>query len=314
MAIAKKRDPLHTEILLESGTNELEIMEFTIAGGSFGINVAKVTEIMQYQTVKPMPNSHPSVEGVFMPRDVILTVIDLAHYMGLPAAEDNSRDMFIITSFNKMNVAFHVHAVAEIHRISWNDIEKPDSTIYGGEEGLATGIAKVAGNKLITIVDFEKIVVDISPQVGIQMSEITELGHRERSAKPVCLAEDSPLLKKMLLEALTTAGYTNIKAYNNGEEAWNHLEMIRDDIMASGEHLAEKIAVMITDIEMPKMDGHRLTKLIKDDRILRDVPVIIFSSLIDDAMRDKGHRLGASAQLSKPEIGNLVTTLDQFIL
>ncbi|MDR0325283.1 MAG: chemotaxis protein [Oscillospiraceae bacterium] len=308
-----KRNPARTEILLESGTNELEIMEFTIAGGSFGINVAKVTEIMQYESVKPMPNSHPSIEGVFMPRDIILTVIDLAHYMGLSVNEDNSRDMLIVTSFNKMNAAFHVHTVEAIHRINWSDIEKPDTTIYGGEEGLATGIAKI-GPKLITIVDFEKIVVDISPQVGIQMSEITELGPRERSVKPVVIAEDSALLKKMLLEALTTAGYTNIKAYTNGEEAWHYLETVRDEIMASGDPIASKVAAVITDIEMPKMDGHRLTKLIMEDRILRQAPVIIFSSLIDEAMRVKGDQLGATAQLSKPEIGNLVNTLDQYIL
>jgi two-component system chemotaxis response regulator CheV len=308
-----KRSPLHTDILLESGTNELEIMEFTISGNSFGINVAKVTEIMQYQAVKPMPNSHPSIEGVFMPRDIILTVIDLAHYMGLPHNEENARDMLIVTSFNKMNVAFHVHTVEIIHRISWNDIEKPDTTIYGGEEGLATGIAKI-GSKLITIVDFEKIVVDISPEVGIQMSEIEELGPRERSAKPVVTAEDSALLRKMLFDALTQAGYTNIKSHNNGQELWDHLQAMRDECMASGEPLASKVAAVITDIEMPKMDGHRLLKLIKEDRVLRDLPVIIFSSLIDESMRDKGERLGASAQLSKPEIGNLVTTLDQNIL
>ncbi len=301
------------EILLESGTNELEILEFTIAGNIFGINVAKVKEIMQYAPVKPMPNSHPCIEGVFMPRDVIITVIDLAHYMGLPANEDISREMLIVTSFNKMNAAFHVHSVVGIHRLNWNDIEKPDSTIYGGEEGLATGIAKV-GSKLITIVDFEKIVVDISPQTGIQMSEIEELGPRERSAKPIVIAEDSALLKKMLLEALTKAGYTNVKAFANGQEAWDYIESVRDALMASGNPLNTMVSAVITDIEMPRMDGHRLTKLIRDERTLKGLPVIIFSSLIDEAMRIKGEQLGATAQLSKPEIGNLVSTLDTHIL
>ncbi len=302
-----------TEILLESGTNELEILEFTIAGNIFGINVAKVKEIMQYAPVKPMPNSHPCIEGVFMPRDVIITVIDLAHYMGLPANEDTSREMLIVTSFNKMNAAFHVHSVVGIHRINWSDIEKPDSTIYGGEEGLATGIAKV-DSKLITIVDFEKIVVDISPQTGIQMSEITELGPRERSAKPVVIAEDSALLKKMLLEALTQAGYTNIKAFANGQEAWDYIETVRDSVKTAGTPLGSMVAALITDIEMPRMDGHRLIKLIRDERTLSELPIIIFSSLIDEAMRHKGEQLGATAQLSKPEIGNLVNTLDSVIL
>ncbi|MDR1693533.1 MAG: chemotaxis protein [Oscillospiraceae bacterium] len=301
------------EILLESGTNELEILEFTIAGNIFGINVAKVKEIMQYEPVKPMPNSHPCIEGVFMPRDVIITVIDLAHYMGLQANEDNAREMLIVTSFNKMNAAFHVHSVVGIHRLNWSDIEKPDSTIYGGEEGLATGIAKV-GTKLITIVDFEKIVVDISPQSGIQMSEIDDLGPRERSSKPIVVAEDSALLKKMLLEALTRAGYSSIKSFANGQEAWDYLETVRASLATSNAPLSSMVAALITDIEMPRMDGHRLTKLVRDERAFEGLPVIIFSSLIDEAMRVKGVQLGATAQLSKPEIGNLVGTLDKYIL
>jgi two-component system chemotaxis response regulator CheV len=301
--------PTSTEILLESGTNELEIMEFTIAGNIFGINVAKVTEIMKYAPVKPMPNSHPDVEGVFKPRNMIITVIDLASYMKLSHRDDFERDMFIITNFNKMNVAFHVHTVEGIHRISWNEIEKPDSTIYGGQEGLATGIAKFH-DRLITIIDFEKIVFDISPQSGIQMTEVQRLGPRERSEKPIIMAEDSALLQKMMLEALDVAGYSNVMAFANGQEAWDALQALK----AQDGPIESKVNCVITDIEMPKMDGHRLTKLIKEDSELSRIPVIIFSSLIDEAMRLKGEELGANAQLSKPEIGNLVATVDEWIL
>lgn len=303
----------NTDILLESGTNELQIMEFTIADNTFGINVAKVTEIMKYTEVKPMPNSHPHIEGVFKPREIIITVVDLPAFMGLPASEHPERDMFIITSFNKMNVAFHVHTVEGIHRISWASIEKPDNTIYGGQEGLATGIAKVR-DKLITIVDFEKIVFDISPQSGIQLSEITALGERTRNEKPIVVAEDSALLKRMILEALNEAGYTNVTSFPNGQEAWDYMEKIGKEVSEDGISLESKVCCMITDIEMPKMDGHRLTKLVKEDKVLDKVPVIIFSSLIDEPMRLKGEELGANAQLSKPEIGNLVSTVDQWIL
>ncbi|MDR0670956.1 MAG: chemotaxis protein [Oscillospiraceae bacterium] len=284
-------------------------MEFTIAGNIFGINVAKVTEIMKYAPVKPMPNSHPDVEGVFKPRNMIITVIDLASYMKLSHRDDFERDMFIITNFNKMNVAFHVHTVEGIHRISWNEIEKPDSTIYGGQEGLATGIAKFH-DRLITIIDFEKIVFDISPQSGIQMTEVQRLGPRERSEKPIIMAEDSALLQKMMLEALDVAGYSNVMAFANGQEAWDALQALK----AQDGPIESKVNCVITDIEMPKMDGHRLTKLIKEDSELSRIPVIIFSSLIDEAMRLKGEELGANAQLSKPEIGNLVATVDEWIL
>jgi len=304
---------MHTDILLESGTNELEIMEFTIAGDSFGINVAKVTEIMQYKPVRKMPHSHASIEGVFKPRDKIITVFDLAKYLGFPPCENNSRDVLMITGFNNLNVAFHVHAVEGIHRIKWSDIEKPDSTVYGGDESIATGIAKI-GDKLITIVDFEKIVADINPDTGIQLSELETLGARERSSKPVVTADDSNFLRKTITGALKTSGYTNIKSFSDGQEIWDYLVSVRDMCVANSVPIETEVAAVISDIEMPLMDGHHLTKLIKEDKVLKKVPVILFSSLIDDAMRIKGEKLGANAQLSKPEIGNLVSTLDKHIL
>ncbi|MCL2755334.1 MAG: chemotaxis protein [Oscillospiraceae bacterium] len=304
---------MSTDILLESGTNELEIMEFTIAGDSFGINVAKVTEIMQYKPVRKMPHSHASIEGVFKPRDKIITVFDLAKYLGFPPCENNSRDVLMITGFNNLNVAFHVHAVEGIHRIKWSDIEKPDSTVYGGDESVATGIAKI-GDRLITIVDFEKIVSDINPETGIQLTELESLGPRERSGKPVITADDSTFLRKTITGALKTAGYTNIKSFSDGKEIWDFLLSARDRCIEKDLPIETEVAAVISDIEMPMMDGHHLTKLIKDDKVLRKVPVILFSSLIDEPMRVKGEKLGANAQLSKPEIGNLVATLDKHIL
>jgi two-component system chemotaxis response regulator CheV len=268
---------------------------------------------MKYSKVNPMPNSHPNIEGVFKPRDKIITVFNLPQYMGLPPCEDNSRDVLMITGFNKLNVAFHVHAVEGIHRIRWSDIEKPDETVYSGDESVVTGIAKV-GEKLISIIDFEKIVADINPETGIQLSELDALGPRERSAKPVITADDSTFLRKTIYGALKSAGYTNIKSFSDGKETWDHLVSLRDQAIETDSPIDLYVAAIISDIEMPMMDGHRLTKLIKEDRILRKVPVILFSSLIDDAMRAKGEKLGASAQLSKPEIGNLVSTLDSFIL
>ncbi len=297
------------EILLESGTNELEVMEFTIANNHFGINVAKVVEIMQYNKVTPMPNSNPFVEGVFKPRETIMTVINLAAYMGLPSSDAEDRDILIITNFNRTSSAFHVHSVEGIHRISWEDIEKPDSAIYGGEEGLATGIARFDG-RLITIVDFEKIISDISPQTGIQISDIDKLGERNRSNKPLLIAEDSPLLEKMIIESLEKSGYTNVTMCSNGKEAWDKLLTYK----AGGKQLTEYVTCVITDIEMPQMDGHRLLKLIREDSFLRDVPVIVFSSLINEDMYKKGVSLGATAQITKPEIANLVHLIDKHIL
>lgn len=297
-----------TGILLDSGTNEIEIMEFTIGGDTFGINVAKVKEILMDSAVKMMPHAHFAVEGVFKPRDILLTVINLAKYLGFDDSVDKTKSLFIVTSFNHINVAFRVDTVVGISRISWQGIEKPDRTIYGGSEGVATGIAN-CNDHLITILDFEKIVADISPETSIQMSDVEQLGERIEDNHPIVIAEDSMLLSKMIMECLHQAGFSNVKKFDNGEEAWTYLNGLPKD-----QNLLDMVSCVITDIEMPKMDGHRLTRLIKSDEALKKVPVIIFSSLIDDQMYKKGENLGANAQLSKPDIGQLVHVLDELVM
>lgn len=296
---------MDTKILLENGTNELEILEFTLDGNSYGINVAKVREIIPYQAVTPVPNSHPSIEGIFMPRDVMITAIDLKNCLGKGIAEPSG--LFILTNFNKLDLAFHVDSVLGIHRVSWRDIIKPDATISTTDESVSTGIIKKDG-KLIIILDFEKIVTDINPETGLKVSEITELGERKRSNVPILIAEDSPLLNKLIVDSLKKAGYDNLIHTENGQKAYDVICQCKEDGT-----LQEHVRLIITDIEMPEMDGHRLTKLVKTDEVTADIPIIIFSSLVNDEMRKKGDALGADAQLSKPEIGNLVRIVDQLV-
>ena len=294
------------EILLESGTNEIEIMKFTIGGNLYGINVAKVREIMISAPVKPMPHAHPAVEGIFKPRDAVLTVVDLPKYLG-DEREKNPKDIFIVTNFNKMFIAFRVHTVDRISRISWTDIQKPDKTVSGGAESVATGIAQCDG-ELVTILDFERIVAEIAPETSIQMSEVEQLGPRERNDKPIWVAEDSILLSKMIEDSLRKANYVNLHMFSNGLELWESLSALPQDGT-----LERDVALIITDIEMPQMDGHRLTKLVKDSSRFKEIPLIIFSSLISEEMRRKGRDLGADEQLTKPEIGHLVDVMDHLL-
>ena len=293
-------------ILLESGTNEIEIMEFTIDGSLYGINVAKVREIIMSAPVKVMPHAHPAVEGIFKPRDVVITVVDLPKYLGVDK-EKAEKDLFIITNFNKMYIAFRVHTVVGISRISWTDIQKPDKTVSGGSEGVATGIAQ-CGPDLVTILDFERIVAEIAPETTIQMDEIEQMGPRARSDEPIWIAEDSILLSKMIEECLRKAGYVNLRMFPNGREMWEAL-----NALPQSNKLFEQVALIITDIEMPQMDGHRLTKLVKSSPRFQPIPLIIFSSLISEEMRIKGRQLGADEQMSKPEIGHLVDVMDQLL-
>ncbi|MCI8532256.1 MAG: chemotaxis protein CheV [Lachnospiraceae bacterium] len=282
-------------------------MKFKIQGEFYGINVAKVKEIMMSEKVKIMPHAHPAVEGIFKPRDILITVIDLGYYLTGEELGHKPRDLFIVTNFNKMTVAFRVQSIEGISRISWKDIQKPDKTLSHGEEGVATGIAQCAG-ELVTILDFEKIVAEIAPETTIQISEVEQMGDRPLCDRPLVIAEDSILLQKMIDDSLERAGFMDVKNFNNGQEAWDYLEALRN-----APDLYDKVNLIITDIEMPEMDGHRLTKLVKDDPRLKKIPVVIFSSLIDDQMRLKGEALGADEQLTKPEIGHLVHVIDRLL-
>ena len=296
---------METKILLENGTNELEILEFKLDGNVYGINVAKIKEIITYQPVTPVPNAHPSIEGIFMPRDTMITAIDLKNC--LQRGKSTEGGLFIITNFNKLDIAFHVDSVVGIHRVSWKDIIKPGATVSTTEDSISTGIVKIE-DRLIIILDFEKIVSDINPETGLKSTEIDEMGYRERTDIPVLIAEDSVLLNKLIVDSLKKAGYVNLIHTENGQEAYDLIQKFKEQ-----GSLDKHVKCTITDIEMPLMDGHRLTKLVKEDSETRHIPVIIFSSLVNDEMRRKGEALGADAQLSKPEIGNLVRMVDSLV-
>ncbi len=297
---------METNILLENGTNELEVLEFKLDDNCYGINVAKIKEIITYQPVTPVPNAHPSIEGIFMPRDTMITAINLKNCLQRGSSEE--KGLFIITNFNKLDIAFHVDSVVGIHRISWRDIIKPNATVNNADAGVSTGIIKFE-DRLIVILDFEKIVTDISPETGLRVEEIRELGERQRNDVPVLMAEDSALLNKLISDSLKEAGYNNLIDTVNGQEAWDYIS----NAVEEGGDLSSKVGIVITDIEMPIMDGHRLTKLIKSHDKTKNIPVVIFSSLVNEEMRRKGEALGADAQLSKPEIGNLVKVIDNLV-
>ncbi|MDE5939677.1 MAG: chemotaxis protein [Lachnospiraceae bacterium] len=297
---------MDTKILLENGTNELEVLEFKLDGNAYGINVAKIKEIINYQEVTPVPNAHPSIEGIFMPRDTMITAIDLKNCLQRGVSEPGG--LFIVTNFNKLDIAFHVDSVVGIHRVSWREIIKPGSTVSTSEDGVSTGIIKF-DDRLIIILDFEKIVTDINPETGLKLADIEELGERHRIDVPILIAEDSPLLNKLIVDSLHKAGYVNLIHTENGQQAYDVIQECKKEGT-----LKEHVQCIITDIEMPLMDGHRLTKLVKSDDETKDIPIVIFSSLVNDDMKRKGEALGANAQLSKPEIGNLVRVVDELVL
>lgn len=299
-----------TGILLESGTNELEIVEFDVANNKFGINVIKVKEIIQPIPVIFVPHAHEHVEGIIQLRGEVLPVVDMLKVLGIHNVERSPQQKYIVAEFNKQRVVFHVDNVTQIHRISWDQIEKP-SDMYQGGASQVIGVIK-QNDQMILLLDFERIMLEINPESGINVESVKKLGKRERSDKKIVVAEDSPLLRKLLHDTLNEAGYANVDFFENGRDAYNYLEtLIKAD---PSKDITQHVQMIITDIEMPQMDGHHLTRKIKEHPDLAVLPVIIFSSLITDDLRHKGERVGAEDQISKPEIAELILRIDQLIL
>lgn len=295
-------------ILLESGTNELEIVTYTIGDNLFSINVMKVREIINPMPVTVVPQSHPSVEGVVQVRGEILPVINLAYSLKLNSSKPIEDTKFIISELNQMKVIFRVDEVHRIQRISWEQIDEPASLSMGLEE-TTSGIIKLDG-KIILLLDYEKIVCEISDS-GYDMKKVNNLeSNPERSSKVIYIAEDSAMLRQFLEETLAASGYTKLQFFSNGAEALQQIEKIANE---QGESMFNYVSLLITDIEMPKMDGHHLTKVIKEHPVMQKLPVIIFSSLITSELYHKGEAVGADAQVSKPDIQKLIGLVDNLI-
>lgn len=307
---------METNILLESGTNELEIVEFRLNSinsqglatvQSFGINVAKVREIVRMPQITKLPNLPPSVLGLFTLRNKLIPALDLNNYLFRQPNNAENRKM-IIAEFNKMACGFIVNDVHRIHRISWAQIEAPDTlNELNSSDSTVVGIIKFEDRNVLMI-DIEKIIADIDPNSAIDgVIEIPTV-----TGKPIAVtAEDSATIRKMITDKLNLAGF-EIVSFNDGEAAWNYLNELSKTCKNINE-LHNKVNVIITDIEMPKMDGYTLTKNIKGDSLLSQIPVVIFSSIVSQDVLHKGKSVGADAQLTKPQIGILIETIRELL-
>lgn len=297
-----------TNILLESGTNEFELVEFLVGDVHYGINVAKVREIVKPLKVTKMPETHTCVDGVIELRGRVMPLVNLGKRLDAENFEDREKHI-IICEFNQTFVGFLVNSVARIHRVSWTELESvPQST----NAEIVTGIIKMT-DKLIVLLDFERILAEVSPETTKKLNFVPEtnaMDIQNRTNKTVVVAEDSKLLRELLEGTLRTSGYANLLVFENGQGAWDKLE----ELSKLHEPIEQFVQLVITDIEMPQMDGHHLLKRIKDSDKLKGLPVIIFSSLINDEMRRKGDGLGAAAQITKPEIEVLIEEIDRLIL
>ena len=287
-----------SDILLDTGTGELEIMEFIINGQHYAINVLKLKGIVQLGDITAMPNSASEVIGLSNIRGDMVPVIDLKQVLFQKRTSDLTKAIALLCEFNGIVIAFVVDHVQGIRRVKWENIKR--SNIL--EDSLTIGTL-LAEDAIILLLDFESIT--ISAQLG---SHYDNGQASQRSDNPyqnqgIVLAEDSHVIAEMLAKALQNAGFKNIIRFSNGQEANDFLFELKEKL---GEQFKAKASLLISDIEMPILDGYTLTKRVKEDEILKNMPVILFSSLITDALLHKGNSVGADIQINKPSTDELL--------
>ncbi len=304
-----------TNILLESGTNELEIVEFFIEEedhidgddsqlgsyrGYYGVNVAKVLEIIRMPKVTELPEvQHPCVLGAFNLRSYIIPLVNLAMFLGKKHVENAEEAKTIVTEFNGVTTAFMVTGVNRIHRISWEEVEAPSAYVSNISNNTVIGVVKLEG-RIIFLLDLEKIVANLNPALGLRLDDLGEDWDSSVRYRAL-VADDSTLIREMLRDLLEKASF-DVELTPHGAAAWERLQIFKKKAEEEGRSITDFIQVVVSDIEMPMMDGHNLTKRIKEDKVLSELPVILFSSLITDKLRHKGESVGADDQVSKPEV------------
>ena len=298
---------MNQSVLLDVGTGELEVIVFLVNNNRYCINVLKAREIIQLSEVRPSTDSNKSILGLTNVRDQVMTVIDLSYILDKKVVEEAKGKMALVCEFNRKQVMFAVDSIEGIHRVKWSDIVKPDPLLKGG---LSVGnILTDAG--ILLMLDFEKIITDISKEENPYEKGKSEIILKaERATKRIYMADDSKTIRTLLKEVLTAAGYKDIHTFDNGKEVLDALMQIKEK---HGSDFKEEVELLITDIEMPILDGHTVTRRIKEDPILSALPVVIFSSLITDDLYHKGEAVGADCQISKPSINELVDAVDSLI-
>ncbi len=297
---------------ISSTTNELEIIEFflqeTMEDGReytsyFAMNVAKVLEIIRIPPITGVPGKHhPAALGTFNLRGRVLPLVDLSLWLGKKAVESNSRKV-IVSEFSNVVTAFVVAGVTRIHRMTWSQVEPPGKYLQAFSHDSVTGVVRF-DDRIVFLLDMEQIIGSMNPNLnmtyqakGVEEQNLGEGYH-------ILVADDSPAIRKTIANTLTKAGFKVTHA-TCGREAWEYLTEWKAQALKEGKPLHHYIDLLISDIEMPEMDGHSLTRQVKSDPELKKMPVILFSSLISNVVREKGVQAGADDQISKPDLPEL---------
>jgi two-component system chemotaxis response regulator CheV len=302
------------ERMLQIGSNKFELVDFRLKDyppgsetvgdpnyeGIYGINIAKVREINKISQFTKMPNCHDCIEGLLELREEAIPIVNLAKYLGYQNHALRSTDNIIICEFNGLVTGFVVHQAMRIRRISWETI-LPPTRLIGREGGCVTGMHKLVKGPdnekdlMLLILDFEKIVAEINGETDV-LQKFTEDKMTNRLSSPsdesrsVLVVDDSLTARTQVELFLTQHGYRVITA-NDGEEALFTLNSLHEQAKNEGKDITDLVQVVVSDVEMPRMDGHAFTQSLKKDPRFSNLPVIMHTSLSGRSNQDAGKTL-----------------------
>jgi len=304
------------EILLESGTNEMEIIEFYLGQQPFGINVHKLREIIPYDpsAVTKLPDVHESMLGTLLLRGHTIPLIDIRRHIEARSVEKDveTRRVVLVCEFNDLTNGFLVDGVNQIHRVSWEQVQ-PMSVFLDQYRPRFTGSIQIDQREIL-ILDLEHVVAEIDPEAGMAYDGAqgaSEVATPEtRRQKLLMLAEDSAIIRAGIKKVLSASGYENLQVFDNGKDCYDAIRALKEEY---GPDLKKVLNLVISDIEMPKMDGLTLCRQVKESMGMKELKVIMFSSLINEQMALKCDQVGADGYVTKPQIPELVDMVDHLV-
>ena len=298
-----------------AGANRLEILLFSLGKDEstgreevFGINVFKIREVMHVPDITHAPDMPPGVKGMVSLRGQMIPVVDLAHFCDLHV--ETKPAVLIVTEFNGSTQGFLVHAVEQILRMEWNEIKVPPAMLANRLGGLVTAVTELPDKRIVMVIDVEKVLAETEVEMdeSARFEGVVDFG-REAT---VLFADDSSVARNQIARTLDTLGIKHLSA-KNGEEAWARLEELAERAAAMNVAVVELLQLVLTDIEMPGMDGYVLTRKIKDDKRFTGIPVVMHSSLSAEANISIGRSVGVDAYVPKFDPRELARTLEPFI-
>jgi two-component system chemotaxis response regulator CheV len=298
-----------------AGTNKLEILLFTLGTDqhtgrreTFGINVFKVREVMRTPPITAAPEMPSSVEGMVSLRGILVPVVDLARYAGI--GQESPRDIMIVTEYNGHTQGFLVEAVDTILRLDWSRMRVPPDMLVANMGGLVTAVTELEGDRLVMMLDVEKVLAETTHYDDEFMFKgIEPVGTRGLT---VYFADDSSVARKQIERTLDALGVEYVGSVN-GRAAWEELKKVAAYAEATGRQVKDIVRLVLTDVEMPEMDGYILTKMIKSDHRFEGVPVLMHSSLSGMSNQNLGRSVGVDEYVPKFEPQRLAATLRRLL-